>query len=79
MDIVYISVLGDLNGDGAITTADTSALSAYIGGSRRFELYQSLAASLTNNGAINALDLSAMSLVLQRGISAIENYYSYKG
>ena len=76
-DIVYISVLGDLTGDGMINHSDTALIGHYIANENELNLWQRLSCMLTNNGSLNALDMSAMSRVMDEGNSAISNYYTY--
>lgn len=62
VDIVYVSVLGDVNGDGAVNMTDSSMINSYYIGNKgvSFDLTQRCAAAMTNDGIINMTDSSTL-------------------
>ncbi|MGN1060536.1 MAG: hypothetical protein ACI4QN_02270 [Candidatus Coproplasma sp.] len=74
-DVVYISVLGDLNGDGTITTADITAIGKYIKGVDEFnEIERKFAGLITNLGYINAIDISSLSMIIKQQDSSSDYF-----
>lgn len=61
--------MGDLDGDGQMTTADLVLLSKYLGGTQNLDEVQFFAADLRNDNRINAADLS----VMKRQLAEIRN------
>lgn len=61
--------MGDLDGDGQMTTADLVLLSKYLGGTQDLDEVQFFAADLRNDNRINAADLS----VMKRQLAEIRN------
>ncbi len=74
-DTVYISVLGDINGDGFINAIDTSILNMTIRMESQFEFEEvRLAAYVFNSGTITASDVAAILAVI-KGDAQISDYY----
>ncbi|MDE6058713.1 MAG: cadherin-like beta sandwich domain-containing protein [Clostridia bacterium] len=76
-DIIYVSVLGDVNGDGEITAKDSSDISTHIikDTIRAFDFLEvQLAAYLSNEGAILAKDASNVSAIVIREDRTINEY-----
>ena len=78
IDTVYLSVLGDTDGDGEITTKDSAVINAYIANSDdipQFELAEyMLSALLVNNGDVTTRDAGLVGSYVAGDIS-IEDYY----
>lgn len=78
-DVVYLSVLGDVTGDGRITSADTSRINGYIretaSAVATFQNVENrLAAYVMNRGQIYSGDTSALNSII-RGVRTIDFYY----
>lgn len=74
-DTVYISVLGDLDGDGAVTAVDVAYIGDYIKEVENLsDLERKLAAMIRNKGMINAADISSMGLII-RGQKASADFF----
>ena len=76
-DTVYVSVLGDVDGDGLITSADVSMVNSVIVGNVTLESLEfRLAASVSNSGRIGAADASAINAIII-GLARIEEYFTF--
>ncbi|MDE6058712.1 MAG: hypothetical protein K2G44_01580 [Clostridia bacterium] len=81
IDTVYVSVLGDTDGDGELKAKDSSNISQYIMGknqSEKFELDEYiLAALLQNEGIMSAKDASTVTSIIY-GKESVEDYFYKK-
>jgi len=76
-DVVYLSVLGDVDGDGVVSASDASAVnSVIIGGLKLDALEFRLAAMLSNSGRITAADTAAINAVII-GVAEISDYFTF--
>ncbi|MDE5896555.1 MAG: dockerin type I repeat-containing protein, partial [Clostridia bacterium] len=76
-DVVYLSVLGDVNGDGIINAGDTSVVNAVIMNLAQLSsLEYRLAAYVSNSGRVSAADASAINAVII-GLTTIGDYFTY--
>lgn len=77
VDTVYISVLGDLSGDGVLSGNDTGSIAQFIKGNITFDgIEYYLAAYLANSGALSANDTGAlMSLINEK--TTMDQYINY--
>lgn len=65
-DTAYVSVLGDLDGDGKVTSMDITVMSGYIQKTTTFDTAEQLAAAvLQNSGFINAADVASLGTIIQ--------------
>jgi len=65
-DVVYVSVLGDLNGDGKVNALDVVPIGDHIKETKVLEdAEKKLAAILRNSGTITASDISALGAVIR--------------
>ena len=55
-----VALLGDLNGDGAVTAADAKLLAAYLSSEGTLNADAAQAADLSGDGVLNAVDLSIL-------------------
>ena len=77
-DTVYISVLGDVDGDGHISAIDGSRIYSLILGEKNIEdltLESELAVYISNSGYLSAIDAANLFSVIL-GETSIEQYYS---
>ncbi len=73
---IYISVLGDVNGDGYLDTADNISVLSYI--RRVLELDKAeykLAAYVVNSGEIGTSDAIALLSIIRRVTDIKDHYY----
>lgn len=61
---VYLCLLGDVNEDGLLNTADYSMIKAYAMGNATFDDVQKSAADLTHDGAVDAYDAICLDLYI---------------
>ena len=61
---VYLCLLGDVNDDGLLNTADYSMIKAYAMGDATFDDVQKSAADLTHDGAVDAYDAICLDLYI---------------
>lgn len=76
-DIIYVSVLGDVDCDGLITTTDGSTINGYVIGRESFDdLEVRLAAHVENDGFITTTDAADLNTIIigTKGDS-IEDYF----
>lgn len=74
-ETVYISVLGDLDGDGLAMSSDISNIGEYIAGQRKFETAEfRLAGYLANNGELGSLDITNIGLMI-KGTKQSSDYW----
>ncbi len=67
IDTLYLSILGDVNGDGEVTTVDASDMNTFVASSQfpNFDLDEYLLAALiANNGSVSALDAANVNAVI---------------
>ncbi len=70
----YISVLGDLNGDGRISASDIMYLNQIMNGDKEiFQDYQILSALILNTGGITSADSAVLMGILEKS-SNLNNY-----
>ena len=62
---VYLCLLGDVNEDGLLNTADYSMIKAYAMGNATFDDVQKIAADLTHDGAVDAYDAICLDLYIK--------------
>jgi hypothetical protein len=77
-DLVYLSVLGDIDGDGYVTTNDSSLINSYaVGGASSVfaNVEVRLAGYVKNNGYITTLDSSIINSIAVSDITGITKYY----
>jgi hypothetical protein len=84
-DVVYLSVLGDVDGDSYVTTNDASYVNSHAVGLSTEDAYSTiatfnrievrLAGMVSNNGYITTLDASIMNSVAVGSITLIEGYF----
>ncbi len=77
-DVIYVSVLCDVNGDGEITSLDTADINAYIVGNQGITFDETevrLAAYVANNGDISTIDAANVNSIIagNAGLS-VENF-----
>ena len=76
---VYLSVLGDVNGDGLVNSSDSVSISAYIQNkSQIVETEFLLAAMIVNNGQISAADVTQLNRVITLKVDIEDFYYDSK-
>lgn len=77
VDVVYTSVLGDMDSDGQATGNDISLVSSYLMGKEDFDASEyRLAAEVSNGGSISGSDVSQISSILN-GRSEPETFSTY--
>lgn len=59
-DVVYVSILGDVNGDGFITSLDTVSINNYLKGQERFVNEFYLAADINKDGSVTKIDYTTL-------------------
>ena len=78
IDTVYISILGDIDGNGVINANDKTVLNAQVTATADFETTaQRLAGSLTTNCSVSSNDSSALAAIIMY-LQTEEFYYTYK-
>lgn len=74
-DKVYISVLGDVDGNGAIDAPDVSDINAYIMDRKAFDtVLLRVTARVVNDGQISSADASTLNAIIMDRVS-IEDFY----
>lgn len=73
-DVVYVSVLGDIDGDGYVMSEDMSSISRYIMDLEEFNEEMMFAALIENFGFISAEDISIIGRVI-REEELIEDHF----
>ncbi len=74
-DVIYLSVLGDLNGNGNVDNIDMTKLSIEMNSSSENPDYLTLAMLIRNNGSITNFDLTFLSTIIT-GTSLASDYFN---
>ena len=72
IDTVYLSVLGDVNGDGRITASDVAYLRQLASDAALFDslsMHKKIAVAITNKGGITRLDAEILRFVIDKIVS----------
>ncbi len=72
IETIYLSVFGDVNGDGRITASDVAYLRQLASDSDLFnsiDMHKQVAASIINKGQLTKLDADILRLVIDKVIS----------
>lgn len=76
VDRVYLSVLGDVNGDGLVNSSDVSAIARHIQNQVLITNTECvLAAMIANNGQISTADMSRLNLVIMSKATMSDYFY----
>ena len=74
-DVIYLSVLGDIRGDGVLNSTDTAMMNQYFQKKGSYELEYILAMMIRNRGAINTGDYSILNSALKDPSKLINYFY----
>lgn len=79
IDTVYLSVLGDVSGDGLVRSADAADISTYIASSSALERFAldefKLAALIINNGSITQRDAATINQAIAMIVDLQDYFY----